>query len=624
MSAAHELVMRGFEVDVYEWQPKYVGGKARSIDVPDSAAVGNEPFPGEHGFRFFPGFYRHVTATMKEIPIPGEKVKRKRWFGKRQRTAFDNLVPTTTLLMATDQGVDIEMLVEFPSSLRDMIKQFKGVMEFSKLGFEEGEIELFVELLWQFMTSSRIRRDEVYERISWWDYFQAEGKSSAYQQYLVGGIVRTLVAAKPRLMSAKTGGDIFLQLIYLMANPHASADRVLNAPTNDAWLWPWLDFLQSKGVNYYHDVDVKFIHVDTKENPDTPSITKVTVMMDHSDDSKKYKKDIEADYYVVAVPVERMAHLIDKHNEPQPDGSVKNYFIQGDTALGYIPTLAQSVNWMNGAQYYMTEDVTLTHGHTMYPDSPWALTAISQIQFWGDYDMSNKGNGKAKGILSVDISDWFANNTDVENGKPANELTRREILDQTWDQLESRLNGRITKDMITFDYLDRDIIFITSDAADDHQPHLMKLMPDGSMKEINDPVTLKYGDSQVKTRNHEPLLVNTVNSWSLRPEAFTRYQNMFLASDYVRTFTDLATMEGANEAARRATNAILIKSGSRKKKAKIWDLHEPLVLAIWRFVDRQRYLNGMPWNKRLPFFWRIVNIIWVPLALVFRFFSLKE
>ena len=152
----------------------------------------------------------------------------------------------------------------------------------------------------------------------------------------------------------------------------------------------------------------------------------------------------------------------------------------------------------------------------------------------------------------------------------------------------------------------------------------MKLMPDGSMKEINDPVTLKYGDSQVKTRNHEPLLVNTVNSWSLRPEAFTRYQNMFLASDYVRTFTDLATMEGANEAARRATNAILIKSGSRKKKAKIWDLHEPLVLAIWRFVDRQRYLNGMPWNKRLPFFWRIVNIIWVPLALVFRFFSLKE
>lgn len=34
MSAAHELAERGFLVDVYERQPVYVGGKARSVDVP--------------------------------------------------------------------------------------------------------------------------------------------------------------------------------------------------------------------------------------------------------------------------------------------------------------------------------------------------------------------------------------------------------------------------------------------------------------------------------------------------------------------------------------------------------------------------------------------------------------
>ena len=32
---------------------------------------------------------------------------------------------------------------------------------------------------------------------------------------------------------------------------------------------------------------------------------------------------------------------------------------------------------------------------------------------------------------------------------------------------------------------------------------------------------------------------------------------MFLAADYVRTNTDLTTMEGANEAARRAVNCII-------------------------------------------------------------------
>ena len=55
-------------------------------------------------------------------------------------------------------------------------------------------------------------------------------------------------------------------------------------------------------------------------------------------------------------------------------------------------------------------------------------------------------------------------------------------------------------------------------------------------------------------RNAEPLLVNLVNTWALRPEATTAIPNLFLASDYVRTHTDLATMEGANEAARRAVN----------------------------------------------------------------------
>ena len=34
--------------------------------------------------------------------------------------------------------------------------------------------------------------------------------------------------------------------------------------------------------------------------------------------------------------------------------------------------------------------------------------------------------------------------------------------------------------------------------------------------------------------------------------------NLLLAADYVRTFTDLATMEGANEAARRADHGALL------------------------------------------------------------------
>ncbi|MFD6107349.1 FAD-dependent oxidoreductase, partial [Nocardia salmonicida] len=69
LSAAHELVERGYDVTVYE--PAFLGGKARSMGVPGTASPGRQELPGEHGFRFFPGCYQHVPDTMSRIPFPG-------------------------------------------------------------------------------------------------------------------------------------------------------------------------------------------------------------------------------------------------------------------------------------------------------------------------------------------------------------------------------------------------------------------------------------------------------------------------------------------------------------------------------------------------------------------------
>ena len=57
---------------------------------------------------------------------------------------------------------------------------------------------------------------------------------------------------------------------------------------------------------------------------------------------------------------------------------------------------------------------------------------------------------------------------------------------------------------------------------------------------------------------------------ALRPEAATRIPNLVLAGDYVRTNTDLASMEGACEAARHAVNAILQRTGSPAAPAAIY------------------------------------------------------
>ena len=59
----------------------------------------------------------------------------------------------------------------------------------------------------------------------------------------------------------------------------------------------------------------------------------------------------------------------------------------------------------------------------------------------------------------------------------------------------------------------------------------------------------------------------------------------------MQTYTDLATMEAANEAARRAVNAILDASGSDAEPCDVWKLHEPggLPFQLAREVDRVIY-----------------------------------
>ena len=68
MSAAHELIERGFTVRVFERQD-LPGGKARSVSVDGTGTEGRKDLPGEHGFRFFPRFYRHIIDTMDRIPV---------------------------------------------------------------------------------------------------------------------------------------------------------------------------------------------------------------------------------------------------------------------------------------------------------------------------------------------------------------------------------------------------------------------------------------------------------------------------------------------------------------------------------------------------------------------------
>src|SRR3569832_1844573 len=129
LSAAHELAERGYKVDVYERKP-VLGGKARSIPVPNSAEGSRQPLPGEHGFRFFPGFYRHVTDTMRRIP-----------YGAHGNT-YDNLAVATRMLLARAGQTEITWLARCPTNLEK--KQQNQKKQQTPIGVPVPEVAFFV------------------------------------------------------------------------------------------------------------------------------------------------------------------------------------------------------------------------------------------------------------------------------------------------------------------------------------------------------------------------------------------------------------------------------------------------------------------------------------------------
>lgn len=535
MSAAHELAERGFQVKVYERRSR-PGGKARSVPVEGTGQGGRPDLPGEHGFRFFPRFYRHVIDTMERIPV-GDG-----------RSAADNLVQASRDQITVDGKAPIVVSARFPRDIADLRVLLADRVEVGELGLTPEDEEQFLARIWQLVSSCRQRTMEEYERLTWSAYLGADHRSEAFRRFLVGGLTRTLVAATPTEASAAVGGTVLTELLYATTRPGTSDDRLLCGPTNEAWLTPWLTHLRELGVEYHLDAEVTAIDCRAGR------ITGATVVVDGVETT------VTGDAYVAAVPLEVIARL------------VTDEMRAADPVLKGIATLAGDVAWMTGIQFYLSEQRPLVQGHVTYVESPWALTSISQGQFWADWDLTAFGDGTVRDILSVDISDWDTPGVHTVT-RPAKDCTREEIAAEVWAQLQHAVNRPgdepLTDELLRSWHLDYDI---TRSGGID--------------------------------ANAEPLLVNKAGRWGLRPTAHTAIPNFFLASDYVRTNTNLATMEAANEAARRAVNGIIDATGADAPYCDVWPVYEPWVLAPLRWHDARRYARGLGWDPRPPWFVR--------------------
>ncbi len=501
LSTAHHLAEAGVnDIHVYEATSE-VGGKAKSQTVTGG-------YDGEHGFRFFPHFYRHVVDTMKSIPSGSKSV----WHQLEEST--EGGIAYNRRLYKVRRPTRLSE----PGHLVDSI-----VTWLSAEGLHDAEdISRFAIAMLKFASSCDERRHERFDAMTWETFTGGPDRYTKEFYTVVIQATRNLAAMRAPSSSAATIASMCMQMIFDLDEKHSGkVDAVLNGPTSKVWLEPWREYLHK-----HRNVEFHFDDPLTAFEFNAPDIQSVQL-------GKSGK--IKANRFVCAIPLDRIVALLTKE------------MTDFDPALAALGTLATEARGdMIGAQFYLSKDVPIVNGHIHFPWADYGLTAVSQPQFW-----AKKPQG---GLLSVIISDW---ERAVKNGKRANEYAdKKDLLQEVWRQLEESL-------------------------------------PPGT---LGDPPVVMHLDDNVSLapfENRTPLLTHPQGQRKLRPDAKNRIANLYLAADYVRTNVDLASMEGADEAARRAVGAFMADTKHPGPRPKVQPLSEGKCFEWAKKIDEECWRRGL-------------------------------
>lgn len=552
--AAQELVERGFEVDVYEPLNAF-GGKARSYGVPGTGFGGRKELPAEHGFRFFPGFYQHVTDTMRRIPAVG----RKNGVLSALRSLDD--------LAGDEDGWGITYSGGQNESVKSLIRlrDFQRLPDPNKLGDPADLVKAIqtifgglarpttwnrtIELAWfaarvaAFVTACDERRKGPWDDLSWWKFMRADGRSTWFKDNLVKGTTMGLVAVKPEVCSVSSGGNIMDAFLWNLmgydAGPlTAYALRFLDGPTTEVWIDPWITHLQAQGVRFHTGQALAGVNLNGGR------VESATVV-----DGSGTQRRVEADWYMAAVPVDKLRPML---TTPE--------VLALDPSLELMNELR--VDWMNGMQIYLKKPARAAASLVGIFDHQWTISAVLQEQLWRRNVSKEFGDGSVKGIISIDISTWDRPGM-LTTKKAARDCTKEEIFREVWAVLKQRVKH--------------------DPAFRDDNVHSWTLDP-----------ALKFGGSGVVS-NEETLTVQTVGTWKKRPKGPTAIPNLFLSGDWIRVTANVCSMEAANQGGRQSAMAVLEAAGGDPSSVFIKNaIATPPAIEKLKQEDKKRFDKGLP------------------------------
>jgi uncharacterized protein with NAD-binding domain and iron-sulfur cluster len=562
--------------------------------------------PGEHGYRFFPSFYKHVFDTMRRTPILTPRAKSSLngeqeraefrnvgssaepegfTYVETGRTVFDNLISAEAHALAFD---DDRAPLTFPRyrlrSIVSVIRHWRVAME--RLDFSPRDLARFALRVQEYALLSTERRGEL-ESITWWEFIGGNQKDYYTRafRYKMARWSEGLIAMDAEECDARSYGSIFLQLLFdQYGTEDAYRDGILNGPTSTAWFDPWRRYLEAQGVRFIYG-ELKSFSVREREDG-LRLWPEVECYEPRYPGAMEGKPQLLDGYFVVATSVDTAGVVAQSIADALPEKLRKDADARDVIALAKrtrrpdvdSPRLSGDLRNFVGIQYYFREDLSWVHGHIYYPDAPWGLSSISQARFWQEKQDWEHGY---RGVMSVIISAWDVRSH--RTNKTAWESPPQELAKEVWLQLKDGLLG---KQDTRLGEVDSDQILAIPDPIYWHLDQQFKA-PD------------EAGGSY---KNVTPFQINLPGAWGARPGdpngGYCVLHNVVFAGTYMKTHTRINSMETANESGRHAANAILrhqVHHAARNetprfsKLCKIFPVEhrEPLDVSFFKSVDRK-------------------------------------
>jgi uncharacterized protein with NAD-binding domain and iron-sulfur cluster len=599
-------------------------------------AAWSDRVPGEHGFRFFPSFYRHLFDSMKRIPVPEAALGASILPGTiaesdSSRSVFDNLASSDAIQIGLCPATRTFDIQRHPyTSLEELRRFMANALE--RAGYRGKDLYRLATRYVEYMASSPTRRWKEYEKETWADFIELDAlRFSPYFVNQVQSGSQCLVAMSSTQNDARTMGSIAIALMLDQIRAGSYSDGTLKNPTSTALFWPWQNYLRSLGVTFTLGTLVGFTVEGMAVRPAFGKVEDQQAAPSASvHETYEWLPVDPADYYVITVPAVALRDLFSDDGvatckcwraEPpdtqqsvpvelstraqilaaneaclrldilealrEPEArkvDVDNEVERNNDLTRYLNAMwltnptdhpdAGPLRYMTGIQFYFDDDVKVVNGHTLCLDSPWGVSYLSQVQYWQD---RQRGENGVRGVVSAIFTKWETPARQRDGAiKTALQCTPDQIAERVWADIkeawDTKKNGTLPKPK--YYYIDEGLTYVKATGS----------------------------ETTGRWTNTSPYLVNNLNTWEKRPgsrrddngkyEYKVQLGHTVFAGAFMRTVTRLNTMEAANESARRAVNAILArelleqKPRNRPEEGQAGDADAgPSLCALWDLED---------------------------------------